>query len=38
MRKITHNNLFRHTLRGTPYLFLALGSVLLLVVAWGILA
>lgn len=37
MMRFRNKALFRWTLRGKPYLFLALGSVLLLILALGVL-
>ena len=37
MRTVHHNNLFRWTLKGKPYLMLVLGSAVLLVLALGVM-
>ena len=37
MRNVRHNNLFRWTLRGKPYLILAGSSLALLILAIGVM-
>ena len=37
MRNVRHNNLFRWTLRGKPYFLLAGSSLILLILAIGVM-
>ena len=37
MRRVRHNNLFRWTLRGMPYFILAGSSLVLLILAIGVM-
>ena len=37
MRDVCHNNLFRWTLRGKPYVILAAGALALLIVLMGVM-